>query len=96
MAPDLPEGEAPPGEDGGHAAGGEEGTHVNGVDRADRDQDMVTGEEPPAPTSGTGMTGERQPNKLRVTTPYLTKYERARILGTRALQIRFVYSFCIA
>ncbi|EPQ60380.1 RNA polymerase Rpb6 [Gloeophyllum trabeum ATCC 11539] len=30
---------------------------------------------------------ERQPNKVRVTTPYLTKYERARILGTRALQI---------
>ncbi|GJJ06261.1 hypothetical protein Clacol_000452 [Clathrus columnatus] len=30
---------------------------------------------------------ERQPNKVRVTTPYLTKYERARVLGTRALQI---------
>lgn len=27
-----------------------------------------------------------QPNK-RITTPYLTKYERARVLGTRALQI---------
>lgn len=26
--------------------------------------------------------------KDRLTTPYLTKYERARILGTRALQIR--------
>ena len=24
----------------------------------------------------------------RITTPYMTKYERARILGTRALQIR--------
>ncbi|GAA5893809.1 hypothetical protein JCM8208_001250 [Rhodotorula glutinis] len=32
----------------------------------------------PAPTEG---------NKERVTTPYMTKYERARILGTRALQI---------
>ncbi len=30
----------------------------------------------------------REPNKVRVTTPYMTKYERARILGTRALQIR--------
>ncbi|KZV81958.1 subunit common to RNA polymerase I [Exidia glandulosa HHB12029] len=30
---------------------------------------------------------ERQPNKIKVTTPYLTKYERARVLGTRALQI---------
>ena len=29
----------------------------------------------------------RQPNKRRITTRYLTKYERARILGTRALQI---------
>lgn len=27
-----------------------------------------------------------QPSK-RITTPYLTKYERARVLGTRALQI---------
>ena len=35
-----------------------------------------------------GTQGERQPNKVRVTTPYLTKYERARVLGTRALQIR--------
>lgn len=26
----------------------------------------------------------------RTTTPYLTKYERARVLGTRALQIRYV------
>ncbi|KZV74872.1 RNA polymerase Rpb6 [Peniophora sp. CONT] len=34
-----------------------------------------------------GAPPERQPNKDRITTPYLTKYERARILGTRALQI---------
>jgi DNA-directed RNA polymerase I, II, and III subunit RPABC2 len=26
----------------------------------------------------------------RTTTPYMTKYERARVLGTRALQIRLV------
>lgn len=26
----------------------------------------------------------------RTTTPYMTKYERARVLGTRALQIRYV------
>ncbi|KZP25449.1 RNA polymerase Rpb6 [Athelia psychrophila] len=36
---------------------------------------------------GAGLQGERQANKVRITTPYLTKYERARILGTRALQI---------
>lgn len=28
------------------------------------------------------------PDDKRTTTPYMTKYERARILGTRALQIR--------
>lgn len=28
------------------------------------------------------------PNDQRITTPYMTKYEKARILGTRALQIR--------
>lgn len=27
-------------------------------------------------------------SKVRQTTPYMTRYERARILGTRALQIR--------
>jgi hypothetical protein len=62
---------------------------VNGAE-PDHDHDMVNGtvsqEQPSAPQ--TGLTGERQPNKVRVTTPYLTKYERARILGTRALQIR--------
>jgi DNA-directed RNA polymerase subunit K/omega len=40
-----------------------------------------------------GQGGEvRKPNKVRVTTPYLTKYERARVLGTRALQIRCVHT----
>ena len=31
---------------------------------------------------------KKVPNDQRTTTPYMTKYERARILGTRALQIR--------
>lgn len=30
---------------------------------------------------------KKVPNEQRTTTPYMTKYERARILGTRALQI---------
>ena len=30
--------------------------------------------------------GQKQVGK-RITTPYMTKYERARVLGTRALQI---------
>ena len=36
------------------------------------------------------LDGEGQERKERTTTPYLTKYERARVLGTRALQIRWV------
>lgn len=28
------------------------------------------------------------PNDKRMTTPYMTKYERARVLGVRATQIR--------
>ena len=63
---------------------------VNGVDHG-QDQEMAnesqTQQDEPS-TSGAGLRGERQPNKVRVTTPYLTKYERARVLGTRALQIR--------
>jgi hypothetical protein len=38
-----------------------------------------------------GASAEKQPNKIRITTPYMTKYEKARVLGTRALQIRYVY-----
>ncbi len=35
-----------------------------------------------------GEAGKAVPKEQRMTTPYMTKYERARILGTRALQIR--------
>lgn len=34
-----------------------------------------------------GEEGKRIPDEKRTTTPYMTKYERARVLGTRALQI---------
>ena len=34
-----------------------------------------------------GLRGERGENTAKITTHYMTKYERARILGTRALQI---------
>ena len=37
-----------------------------------------------------GVRNRRIPNEKRTTTPYMTKYERARVLGTRALQIRCV------
>ncbi|KAG6862151.1 DNA-directed RNA polymerases I II and III subunit RPABC2 [Termitomyces sp. Mi166 len=85
LANDLQDAEAPVGEHGGDGGPGEDGAHANGVNgAADHDQEMNTEE---TSAAGAGLTGERQPNKVRVTTPYLTKYERARILGTRALQI---------
>jgi DNA-directed RNA polymerases I, II, and III subunit RPABC2 len=45
-------------------------------------------------TGSKGVKGQKAPvNKKvpdneRTTTPFMTKYERARVLGTRALQIR--------
>ncbi|KAG6911612.1 DNA-directed RNA polymerases I II and III subunit RPABC2 [Tephrocybe rancida] len=80
LANDPQDGEAPTGENGEDG----EGAHANGVNGAEHDQEMATEE---TSAAGAGLAGERQPNKVRVTTPYLTKYERARILGTRALQI---------
>ena len=37
-----------------------------------------------------GIKEKKIPDEKRTTTPYMTKYERARVLGTRALQIRWV------
>ncbi|RPD55875.1 RNA polymerase Rpb6 [Lentinus tigrinus ALCF2SS1-7] len=78
LATELPDGEAP-GE--GEQANGYEG--ANGPES----QEPQNSEAAQPAQAGAGMQGERQPNKVRVTTPYLTKYERARVLGTRALQI---------
>ncbi|XP_075263203.1 DNA-directed RNA polymerases I, II, and III subunit RPABC2-like isoform X3 [Convolutriloba macropyga] len=36
---------------------------------------------------GSGAQSLAVPKEKRITTPFMTKYERARILGTRALQI---------
>lgn len=41
-----------------------------------------------AAAAGGDGDGKAVPKEQRMTTPYMTKYERARILGTRALQIR--------
>jgi len=41
------------------------------------------------------QTGLRVDNDKRTTTPYMTKYERARVLGTRALQIASVVTRCV-
>jgi len=59
-------------DDGDEAMDGAEG---NAIDDADRIDALPASE-------------DNQPRlKKRTTTPYLTKYERARVLGTRALQI---------
>jgi len=59
-------------DDGDEAMDGAEG---NAIDDADRIDVLPASE-------------DNQPRlKKRTTTPYLTKYERARVLGTRALQI---------
>ena len=61
------------------------GPTVNG------DQTIVSGD-PNAGYSGKVVEQAREkkvPNDERATTPYMTKYERARVLGTRALQIRY-------
>ncbi|KAI9040057.1 DNA-directed RNA polymerase core subunit RPO26 [Aspergillus affinis] len=56
---------------------------------ANGDRVVVSGD-PNAGYSGKVMEQAREkkvPNEERTTTPYMTKYERARVLGTRALQI---------
>ena len=57
-------------------------------DGDDMDMDPMDAEEPEnieiLPGGGEGQAVQ---SSKRITTPYLTKYERARVLGTRALQI---------
>uniref|UniRef100_A0A7S2NAD9 Uncharacterized protein n=1 Tax=Haptolina brevifila TaxID=156173 RepID=A0A7S2NAD9_9EUKA len=65
--------------------GGEEGEEGEGeggeADGAGNDVVDIDG-----PEEG-GVAGLAVAREDRITTPYMTKYERARILGTRALQI---------
>ncbi|KAL9104207.1 MAG: hypothetical protein Q9163_000807 [Psora crenata] len=50
----------------------------------------VNGDGAPAQRkAGVGSRQKKIPDEKRSTTPYMTKYERARVLGTRALQIRY-------
>jgi DNA-directed RNA polymerase I, II, and III subunit RPABC2 len=59
---------------------GEEG--ADGMVNGERDDGIV---EIGAPGDG---AGEAVNPADRITTPYMTRFERARVLGTRALQIR--------
>ena len=63
----------------------------NDENRADNDDNVVVSGDPSAiANAGTdkSIKDKKIPEGERTTTPYMTKYERARILGTRALQIR--------
>lgn len=71
-------GEGEHGDDGIAGAGGRGG--AGGGAPGGGEIEVVT--DPAAQQLGQG------PNRERITTRYLTKYERARVLGTRALQIR--------
>mmetsp|Transcript_23965 Transcript_23965/g.57840 ORF Transcript_23965/g.57840 Transcript_23965/m.57840 type:complete len:163 (+) Transcript_23965:146-634(+) len=75
---------------GGDAGGGGDGLDVTG-DYANQDDDGANDPDMEimhADGSGThhGFSKSGAPQE-RITTQYLTKYERARVLGTRALQI---------
>ena len=66
------------------------------VDQANEDQQEVTGgrqvvngDTSAGSQKPTNDSAKKIPDEKRSTTPYMTKYERARVLGTRALQIRF-------
>jgi len=76
-------------EDNGSMQGAENGGEGNNPDENDDDLDM-NGEQDP--NVGQEEGGQENANggtagSDRITTKYLTKYERARVLGTRALQI---------
>lgn len=52
------------------------------------DQNVVASGQEPGHNTVKGVKSKKIPNDKRTSTPYMTKYERARVLGTRALQIR--------
>lgn len=58
----------------------------------DQDHIVVSGDPSAAANASKdkSVKDKKIPDDQRTTTPYMTKYERARILGTRALQIRLV------
>lgn len=58
----------------------------------EEEENVVISGDPSAAANRTKSTtksnkDKKVPNEERTTTPYMTKYERARVLGTRALQI---------
>jgi DNA-directed RNA polymerase I, II, and III subunit RPABC2 len=74
----------------GGGAEGEEDDDEDALDlTGDRDEMVVGmgGPGDPASNNNNASSSKRTTTAERVTTRYLTKYERARVLGTRALQV---------
>lgn len=67
----------------------EEGENLQNGDE-EADNVIVSGDPAAAAKDNVKSHKEKKiPNEQRITTPYMTKYEKARVLGTRALQIRY-------
>ncbi|ROT38562.1 RNA polymerase Rpb6 [Sodiomyces alkalinus F11] len=71
---------------------GDDNYGMGGADEPeDADNVVASGDPSAAANAGKSSTQAHKDKKIpddqRTTTPYMTKYERARILGTRALQI---------
>jgi hypothetical protein len=63
---------------------------TNGAQTPGRNIVEVNTGDGPKKSGVVGLREKRIDDDKRSTTPYMTKYERARVLGTRALQIRYV------
>jgi DNA-directed RNA polymerase I, II, and III subunit RPABC2 len=63
---------------------------LNSTDYQDANQNIVTSGEQAGVNTVKSVKSKKIASEKRTTTPYMTKYERARVLGTRALQIRLV------
>lgn len=62
---------------------------LNSTDYQDANQaNIVTSGEQGGLNAVKAVKSKKIATEKRTTTPYMTKYERARVLGTRALQIR--------
>ncbi|EEH47938.2 DNA-directed RNA polymerase core subunit RPO26 [Paracoccidioides brasiliensis Pb18] len=71
--------------DQGYAIVNGNGQHIH-----NGNENSASGDPNAGASKGKVMLQQREkkvPNDQRTTTPYMTKYERARVLGTRALQI---------
>ena len=76
-------------EDGDFGANEDEGDRGedDAIDEENEDTIIESGDLENGMNNNNEKKGKAVPRDQRTTTPYMTKYERARILGTRALQI---------